>query len=112
MNDLDAIYKAIYEFAASAGAFEGYVYEKDALAAESLDNWVSNLIKQYRDLPEEILSTFQDSLDRTMGRAVQSLIRLFGEDHAHVVALQSIIAGPMPDSPDDFEQEKAEKADK
>ena len=110
MNHLDAIFKAIYEFAASAGAFEGYVFQKETLAADSLDNWVSNLDKQYRELPEDVRNSFQDALDRTMGRAVQSLIRLFGADHAHVVALQSLIAGQLPDAPDDFEQEKADKA--
>ena len=109
---MEIVYKAIYEFAASAGALEGYVYQKETLAPGILDNWVGNLVKQYRELPEDVRSSFQDSLDRTLGRAVQSLIRLFGEDHAHVVALQTLVAGQMPDAPDDFEKEKAEKAGK
>lgn len=112
VNHLDTIYNAIYEFASSAGALEGYVYQKTTLEAGSLDNWVSNLVKQYRDLPEDVCIGFQDALDRTMGRAVHSLIRLFGEDHPHVAALQALIAGPMPDAPDDFEKEKEKKADK
>ena len=112
VNHLDAVNKAIYEFASSAGALEGYVYQKETLAEGSLDNWVSNLVKQYRDLPEDVRSSFQDSLDRTLGRAVQSLIRLFGEDHAYVVAMQTLIAGQMPDASDDFEQEKTDKAGK
>ena len=112
VNDLETVFKAIYEFAASAGALEGYVYQKTRLDGGSLDNWVSNLVKQYRDLPEDVCSSFQGSLDRTLGRAVQSMIRLFGEDHAHVVALQTLIAGQLPDAPDDFEQEKTEKAGK
>jgi hypothetical protein len=106
---MDTIYKEIYEFAASAGAFEGYVYQREQLDAESLDNWVGNLVKQYRDLPEDVRKSFQHSLDRTMGRAVQSLIALFGRDHAHVVALKPLITGKMPDAPNDFEKEKAEK---
>jgi hypothetical protein len=109
---MSTTYKNIYEFAASAGAFEGYVYQRKNLDAESLDNWVRNLVKQYQDLPEDVRESFQHSLDRTMGRAVQSLIVLFGRDHAHVVALKSLIAGKMPDAPDDFENEKEEKADK
>lgn len=112
VDHMDTIYKAIYEFASSAGAFEGYVYQKTTLEAGSLDNWVSKLVKQYRDLPQDVCSSFQDALDRTMGRAVQSLIRLFGEDYPHVAALQTLIAGPMPDAPDDFEQEKKDKAGK
>lgn len=38
----------------------------------------------------------------TMGREVQSLIALFGQDHAHGIALTSLITGELPDSPDDF----------
>jgi hypothetical protein len=108
---MNTIYKEIYEFAASAGAFEGYVYQKEALDADSLNNWVSNLVKQYRDLPKDVRESFQDSLDRTLGRAVQSLIALFGKDHAHVVAVKALIAGNMPAAPNDFEKEKKEKAD-
>jgi hypothetical protein len=109
---MNTTYKEIYEFAASAGAFEGYVYQRENLDAVSLDNWVKNLVKQYRDLPEDVRKSFQHSLDRTMGRAVQSLITLFGREHAHVVALKSLVAGQMPDAPDDFENEKEEKEDK
>ena len=108
---MNTIYKEIYEFAASAGAFEGYVYQKEALDADSLNNWVSNLVKQYQDLPKDVRESFQDSLDRTLGRAVQSLIALFGNDHAHVVAVKALIAGNMPAAPNDFEKEKKEKAD-
>ena len=103
-------YRDIYEFAASAGAFEGYVYQKETLDPAILNNWVANLVKQYRSLPKAVLSDIQAPLDRTLGRAVQSLMALFGADHAHVLALKSLVAGRMPDAPDDFEKERAEKA--
>ena len=105
-------YKDIYEFASSAGAFEGYVYQRKDLDAAYLNNWVKNLVVQYQELPIEVRDSFQSSLDRTMGRAVQSLISAFGEGHGHVTALKSLIIGKMPDAPDDFEEEKEEKADK
>lgn len=109
---MDTMYKDIYEFASSAGAFEGYVYQRENLEAAYLNNWVKNLVKQYRDLPIDVRDSFQPSLNRTMGRAVQSLISAFGEAHEHVVALKPLIKGKMPDAPDDFEEEKEEKADK
>lgn len=106
------MYKTIYEFAASAGALEGFVYQKTTMDAAILDNWVRNLVKQYQELPEVVRSGLQDGLDRTMGRALQSMIGLFGEDHPHVTALQALVSGPLPQTADDFEQEKAEKAEK
>lgn len=109
---MDISYKDVYEFAASAGAFEGYVYQKEMLDAASLNNWVANLVKQYRTLPEAVIADIQAPLDRTLGRAVQSLIQLFGEDHVHVIALRGLIAGPIPAAADDFDREKKEKAER
>ncbi len=104
------MHKEIYEFAASAGALEGYVYPRQQLEGGALDNWVGNLVKQYHNLPVAVRESFQSSLDRTLGRAVQALIPVIGADHAHVRALTGLIAGEMPDSPHDFEKEKKEKA--
>jgi riboflavin kinase len=105
-----AMYKELYDFAASAGALEGYVYPRQELKAETLDNWIANLVKQYHDLPEEVRESVQPSLDRTLGRAIQAMIPVLGADHAHIHALTKLIAGEMPSSPHDFEKEKAEKA--
>jgi hypothetical protein len=109
---MDKMYTEIYEFAASAGAFEGYVYQRENLDADYLNNWVKNLVAQYQEMPKDVRESFQSSLDRTMGRAVQSLISVLGQDHAHVVALKSLIVGKIPDAPNDFEEEKEEKANK
>jgi hypothetical protein len=109
---MDTSYRDIYEFAASAGAFEGYVYQKEMLDPVSLNNWVTNLVKQYGALPKAVRVDIQRPLDRTLGRAVRSLIQLFGENHAHVTALKRLIAGGLPAAPDDFEKEKQEKSER
>jgi hypothetical protein len=103
------IYKEIYDFASSAGALEGYVYPLEKRDMGSLDNWIGNLVKQYGELPEEVLQSIQESLDRTIGRAVQSLEQVLGADHRHVLALRSLLKGELPESPHDFEKEKKEK---
>lgn len=105
------IYREIFDFAASAGALEGYVYpRKKEVEADELNDWVSNLVKQYGQLPKEIRTHFQSSIDRTLGRAIHSLIPICGENHDHVIKLKSLIVGKMPASHQDFEQEKTEKA--
>lgn len=106
------IYTEIFEFAASAGALEGYVFKKEHLAPGELDDWIFNLVKQYESFPGEIKKHFQDSLDRTMGRAVHSLVLILGSDHHHVLSLKSLIAGDIPVSSHDFNREKKEKSRK
>ena len=100
------LYTKIYEFAASAGALEGYVYQKEKIDMEALPKWVENLLAAYKNLPPEALDAFQSSLDQTIGRAIRSLTSALGEEHEVVVKLKSIVVGSLPDSPDDFQKKK------
>ena len=103
-------YKDVYELASSAGALEGYVYLRRKSDMSDLDNWIKNLVRQYHDIPFDVRKSFQTSLDRTVGRAVQSLIPIFGEDHDYIGALKSLVKGELPCSPNDFQKEKEFKA--
>ena len=95
------IYSEVYEFAARAGAFEGYVYQRENLDPPSLAMWVDHIIRGYRALPPEVRAEFQDFCDGTVGRAVRSLIPAVGEDHELVRKLKELVTA-MPSSPDDF----------
>ncbi len=106
------LYREIYEFASSAGALEGYVYPGKDRDLRYLDDWIGNLVKQYRALPRDARDRFQDALDRTAGRTILSLEPVLGKDHAHVRALRSLVKGGIPDSPHDFDKEKREKAER
>lgn len=109
-NERSDHYREIYEFAASAGALEGYVHPRQQLTADHLANWVRNIVKQYHDLSPAVQGSVQPALDRTLGRAVQALSPILGADHAHVRSLSGLIVGQIPDTPFDFEREKVEKA--
>ena len=100
-----SIYKELYDFAASAGSFEGYVYPKD-LNFDYLPRWSGNLVRQYNALPEDVREQFQELCDATLGRAVQALLPAMGDDHEVIKNLRSMIKGEIPASPDDFEQDK------
>jgi hypothetical protein len=45
-------------------------------------------------------------LDGTLGRAVNSIKKVLGEKHTLVQKLKSMVKGPLPSSPDDFERRK------
>lgn len=100
------VYTKIYEFAATVGAFEGYVYGKKNIKAEELSNWAHNIVSAYHHLPTEVIETFQGPLDRTLGRAVNSLVAALGKNHELVKELKSIIVDDSTTSPDDFKFRK------
>jgi hypothetical protein len=97
--------RQIYEFGASAGSLEGYLYRKPDTAhvdMNALPVWVDNLAEAYQHLPPEAIKTFQEAIDQTLGRAVHSLMKLVGEDHPLVSKLRALTVGPLPSSADDF----------
>lgn len=102
------IYQQLYEFAASAGAFEGYVYRrsKTEIDTDVLSNWVGNLVDAHKNLPSEVRDECQSSIDRTLGRAIRSLGSLIDDRHALIDKLQKVIKGELPGSPDDFQKQK------
>jgi len=101
-------YQKIYEFAASAGAFEGYVYRrsKAEIDTETLTNWVENLMSAYENMKSEAREECQSSIDQTIGRAIKSLSNLLDDQHTLVHKLLKIVKGELPESPDDFQKEK------
>ena len=101
-------YLQIYEFAASAGAFEGYVYRrsKSEMDTEALANWVDNLFDAHHHLPADVIDQCQSACDQTLGRAIKSLMAEFGEAHPVVGKLRKMVRGDLPDSPDDFNKTK------
>lgn len=69
----------LYEFSASVGALEGYVYRKKDVAnldMIALDVWTQNLQQAYGYLPEKTLDEIQPALDKSHTRAISSLKKL------------------------------------
>ena len=100
------LYMQLYEFAASVGALEGFVYKRPDVEAGTIEKWVENLGKAYALLPEELLKEIQPSLDGTLGRAVKSVTQALGGEHVLVAKLKAMVKGPLPSSPDDFQKRK------
>ncbi len=96
------IYIEIYDFAAKAGALEGYVYPKEKIDSHYLPQWVDNLVNQYHHLPPEVREEFQGLCDGTIGRTLQALLPILGKDHEIINKLKSMGSGKLPLSFDDF----------
>ncbi len=102
------IYQQIYEFAASAGAFEGYVYRrsKAEINTRALSNWADNLLEAHEHLPTDVIGECQSACNQTLGRAIKSLIAELGEEHMLIGKLLKLVKGGSPESPDDFQKKK------
>jgi hypothetical protein len=96
------IYREVYDFAAKAGALEGYVYQKEKIDVNYLPRWVDNLVNQYHRFPSGVKEDFQSLCNGTLGRAVHSLLLHLSEDHEVIKKLKGMISGKLPLSPDDF----------
>jgi len=96
------IYRQVYDFAAKVGALEGYVYSKEKVEFSYLPGWVDNIVKHYHSLPSEVREDFKSLCNGTLGRTIQSLLPLLGEDHEVIKKLKSIVSGKLPSSPNDF----------
>jgi hypothetical protein len=104
-------YEKIYEFAASLGSFEGYVYGKQSireLDLDALENWSGNILEAYRHLPETVKGRIQDRCDQTAGRAARSLETVLGADDPITKRLYAIVTPdkPLPESAGAFNKKK------
>jgi len=100
------VYRDIYEFAARAGAFEGYVYRREGLTANSLERWVDHLVEGYTAVTPDARNEIQGLCDGTIGRAIQSLIPTLGENNEIITKLKGLTRGKLPSSADDFSRKR------
>jgi hypothetical protein len=96
------MYRSVYDFAAKAGALEGYVYPKEKMDPKYLPVWVDHIVEGYQGLSPEARAEFQDLCDLTIGRAIAALVPIIGADHEVIRKLKGLTAGTLPSSPDDF----------
>jgi len=62
------VYKELFEFAAKAGALEGYLYEREKV--EPLDNWVGNIERMYASLPDNVKADVGNELGNVLRRTL------------------------------------------
>ncbi|MFA5906207.1 MAG: hypothetical protein WC836_19920 [Desulfobacula sp.] len=103
------LYTQIYEYSASVGALEGYVYQKKSMAemdTNALDVWTGNLVDAYGLLPPDVLREVQPGLDLTLNRAISSFEAFLEKDHEILKRLYAMVGQREPLSPDDFQKKK------
>lgn len=103
------LHAQIYEFSASVGAFEGYVYHKKSRSdvdVDALEAWTKNLVDAYAMLPPDVRIEIQPGLDLTLNRAISSCQAILEGRNIILERLSSMVTQPRECSPDDFQRKK------
>lgn len=61
-------YEELFQFAAKAGALEGYLYEREKV--EPLYDWVGNIEKMYASLPDNVKRDIRNEFSRVLTRTL------------------------------------------
>jgi hypothetical protein len=96
-----SVNRQVYDFAAKAGALEGWVYKRE-VDVSYLPMWIQHLVDLYGGLPEDVRTEIQDMCNETVGRTIQSLLPFLGEEHELMKKLRGMTVGKIPSDPDDF----------
>lgn len=62
------VYIELFKFAAKAGSFEGYLYERERL--EPLHDWASNIERMYANLPDNVKKDISNELRDVLTRSL------------------------------------------
>jgi hypothetical protein len=103
-----SISRQIYDFAAKAGALEGWVYKRE-VDVSYLPPWIQHVVDLYGGLPGDVRNEIQDLCNETIGRAIQSLLPVLGAEHELIGKLKGITVGKIPSDPDDFPVKRKQK---
>lgn len=103
-----SINRQIYDFAAKAGALEGWVYKRE-VDVSYLPLWIQHIVDLYGGLPSEVRNEIQDMCNETIGRTIHSLEPVLGADHELMVKLRGLTVGAIPNDPDDFPTKRKQK---
>ena len=100
------VYSDIYEFAARAGAFEGYVYQRKGLTPDSLERWVDHLVEGYKAVIPRQRKSFRICAMEPSVAQYSPSFQTIGENNEVIKKLKGLTVGRLPSSPDDFSRKK------
>lgn len=67
-----------FKFAAKAGALEGYLYEREKV--EPLRNWIENIEKMYRGLPDDVREGIKGEFGEVLRKIITYGDKVLEED--------------------------------
>jgi hypothetical protein len=75
-----AEYKEVFDFAAKVGCLEGYLYDRHNLEPSYFPNWVGNIERLYKALPQEAKADFRPQFQEVLKKICDHCNKLLGAD--------------------------------
>jgi hypothetical protein len=75
-----SLHSDLFNFSAKVGCLEGYLYERENTDTSTLPNWVGNIERMYRDLPDEVKRDFLEDYKHILEKIIQSAERILKDD--------------------------------
>ncbi len=81
-----------FNFSAKVGCLEGYLHERKEADISTLPNWVGNIEKMYRNLPETVRRDFLQDYKQILEKILQSFEKILKKDDGVLTKLKRMIA--------------------
>jgi hypothetical protein len=91
----------LFRFSAKVGCLEGYLYERKDADTSTLPNWVGNIEKMYRNLPEKVKGEFLGDYKQVLEKVLQSAEKILERDNEVLGKLKRMIADLSSKGPDE-----------
>lgn len=75
-----SLHRDLFNFSAKVGCLEGYLYERESADTSALPNWVGNIERMYRNLPDEVKRDFLEDYKHILEKVIQSAERILKDD--------------------------------
>jgi len=75
-----SLHSDLFNFSAKVGCLEGYLYERENADTSTLPNWVGNIERMYRNLPDEVKRDFFEDYKNILEKILQSAERILKDD--------------------------------
>jgi hypothetical protein len=87
-----ALNRDLFNFSAKVGCLEGYLYERKEGDISTLPNWVGNIEKMYRNLPETVKRDFLEDYKQILEKIIQSCEKILKKDDGVLTKLKRMMA--------------------
>jgi hypothetical protein len=81
----------LFKFSAKVGCLEGYLHERKNGDISTLPNWVGNIERMYRNLPEEVKMEVQEEYRYVLKKIVHSAENILETNNPSLIKLQGML---------------------
>ncbi len=82
----------LFNFSAKVGCLEGYLHERKNADTSTMPNWVGNIDRMYRELPEDVKKDVRGEYRQVLKKIVNSAEKILETNNPSLIKLQGMLA--------------------